>query len=491
MLVKHPRRRVEILCGFLLGFLVLYVEMVFIAMPQDAPLGLFTTFMTVWGVCFFMYFVASIWVMMTRPLPGRWLWVELGLILGGALVFRLMLINLPLGLSPDAWRYLWDARVTLHGYSPYTYAPFAQILAPLRDIVFANSRYRQFPTKYPPGAELFFILGYLLNPTNLVALKGLFVLCDLVTCGALTVLLVRKGLDPRRVLIYAWCPLPIVEFAIQGHSDAIAVTFMVLAVLCAQSSRQSLRLLAGVCIGLAALARLYPILLLLVLVRRRDWGLVVACISTLALGYLPFILLGQGDVRSVLLSFSGQQDLHLGVLDLAPTYIAGELGIRIALTSVVSVTHVLEMAVEGITVLVICIQRLRKRMSEEAALLLLIAVTLMVYAHVFPWYITALLPWIAILAVPVWTREGGISAKGLTVVMVWYFTCTVVLSYVAGLKQISTASNWLIYYGASFGVMVVGLVVAAVIGFLRHRSDVKPAFSQQEITDPAQIRLLR
>ncbi len=471
ILVKHPRRRVAILCGFLLGFWALYVVMLVLAMPLDAPIGLFTAFMTVWGVCFFMYFVASIWVVMTRPLTGRWLWVELGLIFGGALVFRLMLINLPLGLSRDAWRYLWDARVTLHGYSPYTYAPFDKVLVPLRDLVFANCPYREFPTKYPPGAQIFFILGYLFNPTNLVALKELFVLLDLVTCGALAVLLARKGLDPRRVLIYAWCPLPIVEFAIQGHSDAIAVTFMVLAVLCAQSSRKSVRLLAGVCIGLAALTRLYPILLLLVLVGRRDRGLVVACVSTMALGYLPFILLGQGEIRSVLLSFSGQQDLHAGVLDMAPYYIAREVGIRIALTSIFFVTHLLEMAVAGITVLVVCTQRLRKRMSEEAALLLLIAVVLMVYAHVFPWYMTALLPWIAILAVPIWRREGGVSAKGLAVVMVWYFTCTVVLSYIPGLRQYFTVSNWLIYYGVSFGVMVVGLAVAAVIGFMQRRSD--------------------
>ncbi len=476
---KHPHRQVEILCGFLFVFLALYIVMVLIAMPLDAPMGLFTTFMTVWGVCFFLYFVASIWVMMTRPLTGRWLWVELGLIFAGAVTFRFMLVNLPLGLSRDAWRYLWDARVTLHNYSPYTYTPLAKVLVPLRDLVFANCPYREFPTKYPPGAQMFFILGYLLNPTNLVALKELFVLLDLVTCIALAVLLARKGLDPRRVLIYAWCPLPIVEFAIQGHSDAIAMTFMVLAVLCAMSFRQSVRLLAGVCIGLAALARLYPILLFLVLVRRRDWGLVVACITTIALGYLPFILLGQGDIRSVLLSFSGQQDLHPGVLDMAPIYIAREVGIRIVLTSLFLVTHLLEMAVMGITVLLVCIQRLRKRMSEEAALLLLIAVVLMVYAHVFPWYMTALLPWIAMLTVPVWTRKGGISAKGLAVAMVWYFTCTVVLSYIPGLRQYFTVSNWLIYYVTSFGVMVVGLSMVAVIGFLRHRSDFEPTLPQQ------------
>jgi uncharacterized membrane protein (DUF485 family) len=59
--------------------------------------------------------------------------------------------------------------------------------------------------------------------------------------------------------------------------------------------------------------------------------------------------------------------------------------------------------------------------------------------------------------------------------MIWYFTCVVVLSYFPGLRQYSTASNWLIYYGIGFGVMVVGLAVAAVIAFNRHRSDFEAA----------------
>src|SRR5258708_39879064 len=95
------------------------------------------------------------------------------------------------------------------------------------------------------------------------------------------------------------------------------------------------------------MVRLYPIILHVVLVRRRDWGLVVACVTTIALGYLPFILLGQGGIRSVLLSFSGQQDLHPGVLDMAPIYIANELGSRIAPASVFSLTRLLEMAAAG------------------------------------------------------------------------------------------------------------------------------------------------
>src|SRR5207253_170531 len=132
-------------------------------------------------------------------------------------------------------------------------------------------------------------------------LKGIFVGFDLATCGVLALLLTRKGLDPRRVIIYAWCPLPIVEFALSGHIDAATITFTVLAVLCATSNRRGARALTGCLIGMATLTKIYPILLLVVVVRRREWTLkqpllLLTCFATIIVGYLPFYILGHGQV---------------------------------------------------------------------------------------------------------------------------------------------------------------------------------------------------
>src|SRR5690349_2268717 len=66
--VKHPGRQVGFLCGLLLAFFALYLVMVFIAMPLGAPVRVFAMFMAVWGTCFGLYFIASYWVLMTRPL---------------------------------------------------------------------------------------------------------------------------------------------------------------------------------------------------------------------------------------------------------------------------------------------------------------------------------------------------------------------------------------------------------------------------------------
>lgn len=456
----HPRRHLGILFIFLLFSASSYVALASVALPINQPI---MPFMLVWGLCFLVYLMASLWIMASRRASRRFLWAELGIIFVGAVIFRVMLINLPLGLSPDAWRYLWDARMIVHGYSPYQYAPSAPLLAPLRDAVYAHSAFRNTPTKYPPGAELFFLLGYLLSSTKLIGLKIVFVLCDLVTCIALMALLAYKKRDPRYALLYAWCPLPIVEFAIQSHVDVTTITFTVLAVLCAVGSKQPVRVLAGVMIGLAVLTKLYPIILLLVLVRRRDWGLLIACAITIVLGYLPFVLLGHGNLLGSggpIAAITSQREAHIGVVQNV-LFIAG-MNLHIARNIMQPVVDAVEALIIGTTLIVVVLGRLRGRMSTELGVLILTAVTLTIYAHIFPWYATALLPWIPLCIVPIWSRKG-LSAKGLAVTMLWYFTCTCILSYIPGLREYATQANWLIYYAVTFGVVLIGLLVAMFI----------------------------
>ncbi len=374
-------------------------------------------------------------------------------------------------LSPDIWRYLWDGRIIAHGYSPYLYAPMDKLFLPLRDSVYAHCPFRQLPTKYPPGIELFYLLGYLLTPTSLLGLKALFIAFDVVTCGALAVLLARQGRDPCRVIIYAWCPLPIVEFALAGHGEAVTVTFIVLAVLCASNSRRSMRLLAGICIGLATLSKLYPIIFLLAIMRKRDWGLLIACIVTIVLGYIPFVLLGHGHLAEVVFSFVGQQQEHLGVIQNVLLITGQAFHIPEAITQ--AVIQAIEVIGMGTTVVIVLVQRWRGRMRPETAVFVLTATILVIYAYVFPWYTTALLPWIALLAEPLWTASG-INARGVAIAMVWYFTFAVIASYIPGLKQYYTTTNWLIYYGLSFGIMLTGLGIAAIVSLRSPLPTVSP-----------------
>ena len=270
--VTRLHTRFAVVAFLLLSSAVLYRWLSSVAPPSDGnPL----LFLPVWSICFVPYFVACAYVRMSKPIAGRWRWAEPGVLLLGALIFRAILLPLPPGLSRDVWRYLWDARVVTHGYSPYVYAPGARVLEPLRNILFINCRFRNIPTDYPPGAEGIFLLAYLLDPRNLFGIKTVFLGFDMVTCVALVWLLVRRNLDPRMAVIYAWCPLPIVEFAIEGHLDVVAIAFMVAAVLSDTYSRPGSRVVTGFLIAMAVLTRLYPVLLLPLLLRRRDWSLLL------------------------------------------------------------------------------------------------------------------------------------------------------------------------------------------------------------------------
>ncbi len=266
--VKYPWWRAAALGALLLLALALY-PFLYKTVPPDTIQDnyLYRPFLGLWIVSFLPYFAACALTLATKPAQGRWRWIELSIVLAGAFVLRALLLPLPPGFSRDSWRYLWDARVTLHGFSPYVYRPISYPLKSLVDtVLFPRMRFRSSPTIYPPGAQAIFLLSYLLGGSNLYFLKGIFLIFDMVTCGALVVFLKRRGIDPCRVLIYAWCPLPIIEFAIQGHVDVISLTFSILALLSFSNNSVRGRILAGILLGMAALTKIYPILLLVIIV---------------------------------------------------------------------------------------------------------------------------------------------------------------------------------------------------------------------------------
>jgi len=383
--VRNPWWRALLLFTLLLLSAGSYVVLVSVAPEGDDRLSWIVPFLHVWMLCFLPYCVACALVLVSKPVTGRWVWVEMEIILVGALVLRVMLLPSLPSLSRDAWRYLWDARVILHGYSPYVYVPWDKALVPLRDaLILGNSRFRNVPTIYPPGAELDYVSSYLLAPSNLLVLKSIFVAFDMITCGALALLLARRGLDPRRVILYAWCLLPIVEFALQGHVDVITVMFTVLAVLSATGSRPGERVLTGILIGLGTLTKFYPLLLLVVLLRRQrgDWVLVCACGGTVLLGYLPFLILGHGQVLGFFFTYASEQGLNAGVTQQVVHWIGMQRGL--ALTTILLLERIVAVVLLSSVSLVVFALRLRERLSVEMATLVLIGTFLSVSSHVFP-----------------------------------------------------------------------------------------------------------
>lgn len=423
--------------------------------PVDRSQG---GFVALWLLTYLPYLAASALILLTRPPQGRRQRIELAVLIVGALALRMpLLFNAP-NLSHDSWRYIWDARVFLHGYSPYVYAPGSHVLANLRDVIFANSRFRNVPSIYPPGAQYVYILSYLIVPSSLSFLKGIFLAFDLGSCALLAKLLARKGLDPARAVLYAWCPLPVVEFALQGHVDVLAITFTLLAVLSAQSTTTRGRALTGFLIGMATLTRLYPILLLAPVLRLREWRrdlvLVLTCLLTIVLGYVPFYIQGHGSIFGYFAAYITEQGQNAGVIQHL-VLLMGEQR-QLSLAVIISQEHLVALLLLVVVSLLVFLLRQRERISIEAGTLVLFMLILAVSSHVFPWYTTTLLPWITLL-LPARARDrafGPRVALLLALWALWIFACISIIGY----YQV-----WSLYDLLVNDLLVLAEVIAAVI----------------------------
>jgi hypothetical protein len=298
----------------------------------------------------------------------------------------------------------------------------------------------------------------------------------MVTCLALIVLLGRKGLDPRRVILYAWCPLPIIEFAIQGHVDVITLTFTILAILAASYHSVRGYILTGFLIGLATSTKLYPILLLVVIlpcgndrdapvmqrITQHYVPLLASCFVAISIGYMPYLILGHGQAFGFFAAYASEQGQNAGVTQQIVHWLGDRL--RLPLTKTITFEHLVDVFLLVTASVIVFVLRWRNRISVEAGTLILFGVVLSISSHVFPWYTTILLIWVPVLFVPFWSNARLIG-KGLAVIAVWYFTTTVLLSYFFNPAQ-GILDDWTVYYRLVYWPVMVALCIAALVSVM-------------------------
>ena len=216
-------------------------------------------------------------------------------ILGTAILLRLIALAAPVFLSDDINRYIWDGRVEAAGINPYRYIPTDPALEPLRDpLLFPNiNRNNYAPTIYPPVAQMLFLAANRFGETAL-AVKLMFVTIEAVGIGTLIFILRAAGKPPEHILLYAWHPLPVWEIAGSGHADAAVVTFTALALAAAVSGR---RVWSAVALAAATLVKFLPLVLAAALWRPAKsnfgaWRWPAAFIAVIIAAYLPYIGVG-------------------------------------------------------------------------------------------------------------------------------------------------------------------------------------------------------
>jgi hypothetical protein len=306
------------------------------------------------------------------------------------------------------------------GIDPYEYTPGATQLAQLREPwLWPEPRpcplaYRPLGctrinrswvhTIYPPGAEAFFAAVYRL--TGIGARWKPWQVAGLVTDVGVVALLAaglrHRGRDPRWVALYALCPAPVLEIVNNGHVDGLAILLGLAALAVAQGGpapdtkgRQVRELAAGALVGLAALVKLFPILLVVPLVAaspdRRGTALAriggMAAAVT-AVGYLPHVLRVGTKVIGFLPGYLREEHY-----DGAGRYlVAGALHIPGGLAGLVSGLALLA-AVAGVWV---------RRPAAPVGAALIIGTLLLAASPVQPWYAVTLLAFAALAAEPGW-----------------------------------------------------------------------------------------
>lgn len=137
-----------------------------------------------------------------------------------AVMVRAPLFTWPPTLSDDVYRYVWEGRVWLAGYSPFTHAPNDPALLFLRDEAWSHVNHPEVSSIYPPLAQALFVV---LSGFGVSGFKLAMAAAD---CATAALLWHR---DPRAGWLWALLPLPALESAANGHLEAAGTLLVVLA----------------------------------------------------------------------------------------------------------------------------------------------------------------------------------------------------------------------------------------------------------------------
>jgi len=314
----------------------------------------------------------------------------------------------------DVWRYLWDGHLTANGVSPYETTPQEVITSAeegsephatlLEDElwwdVVDNVSFQGYTTVYPPLAQYLFDLSNRLAPASVFIWKLLIVLADLGTCWVVFSLLRAIGRNRSYILLYAWNPLVIKEFAGSGHIDAVMVFLMMLALLFLVEKRQvaalgSLALSILAKVGSAALGVLFL----------RHTRPVVWCVlfAVLALGSLP-MLGGLVALSGGLAAYAREWTFNSGPWA-AIRWLAKVAGTSDPTAWAHWTTKLLSLAA---IVVLPWFSRPSKDSILRVAFFILAAVVLL-HSAVMPWYLLWALPLAAVVGCWSWVGLTGLS----------------------------------------------------------------------------------
>ncbi len=324
------------------------------------------------------------------------------LIWGAAIVFRLTALPLDPQLSEDPHRYRWNGKLQAAGGNPYTETPESPQWEHLRDAAYRRVPGKHLPTVYGPLLEMINAGSYRLaaavtdDPFRQAWLfKIPFALIELGVGWALAVLLHALGRPAGWLLIYLWSPLIVIEFWGQGHNDPPVMLCVVLALGAMVRGRWTS---GWGWLTAAVLTKFWPLILMPFFLWRRD-GEDRRFEGKAALVAIPVALVlsapyweGIPRLAVTMTAFAGGWRNNNSLYSLLLAASGGSEGLATALTSGILLVALAAMAGSRL-------DTVRASMGATALLLLL-------SANCFPWYLSWLVPFLAIYpnaALLLWT----------------------------------------------------------------------------------------
>lgn len=174
--------------------------------------------------------------------------------------------------NSDVNRYVWEGQMQNVGLNPYLIAPSALETAPFRNLVWEGVNFKDYPSLYGPLAQLIFRAAALTS-CPAIALKGVFLACDMAVLWLLLYALQKHGISRRHGWLYAAHPLPLLLLIGEGHLEPLLIMPLFAGLLAIHLGHAGRGLLL---VGLATVVKISPAMLFPFILRgapKKTWPL--------------------------------------------------------------------------------------------------------------------------------------------------------------------------------------------------------------------------
>ncbi len=365
------------------------------------------------------------------------------------LLFRVIFIfSLP-NLSQDFYRFIWDGRLFLQGYSPYLHTPkelmvTAGFYMPEQQQLFdaMGSLSAGHYSNYPPLNQVFFLAAALLSGKSImgsvIVFKLIILLADAGSYYFGKKILLLLNQNPNKIFLYFLNPLVLIELSGNLHFEGVMVFFLSFAVWLLVSKKIYL---SAIALALSVLVKLLPLILLPLLFRYLRFRKAIIYFlmtgAVLVTLFIPFLSLSffTNYSKTLALWFTNFE------FNASIYYLFRQLGYALSGYNLIHITGPL---LSLISVLLIFYMAGRKSNENSSGLvrnmLLVLSAYLFLSTTVHPWYL--LTP----LFMSVFTKHRYLYA----------WSALAVFSYYAYSRHPFSESKWLliIEYGAVYAILI-------------------------------------